>query len=165
MNILELLKQPIFSLPKNYDGNLPDFLENCYSDFLANIDKLDEGSIVEKIKANREKMSVLCNLLVQSQRSYYSGLPAKAYADFEGAMKYLEDFLFPKKRGYVVGPPNTYYRARNGANVQFTKNDMFHIPFDKREYCEYTAIQYSRDSVFIPFKLRLRVLERIRLRH
>ncbi len=105
MDILDILRDPIFILPKDfYTGIYPVFIENCYSNFLSALDKIDEGSIVEKIKSNRETLEDFCEGIVRSAKTYYYGFPAKAYFEFENS------------------------------NKQFQRNEMFHVPFEMREY-------------------------------
>jgi hypothetical protein len=136
MNILEALREPIFSLPKQNEKPLfSDLLQELYTTFLGVIDKIDNGSIVSLISSNRAKLQSLCEGLVQSTNTYYQGYPAKAYFQFEETIKEITDFIIPSKRGIVVSSKDApFYRARTGGNHQFKRDEMFHIPFEKREY-------------------------------
>lgn len=136
MTILEALKEPIFLLPKTNDKDtFPILLSEIYTSFLDTVDKINEGTIVEKIKKNRDVLQQFCDNLIKSASTYYEGFPAKAYFEFEGAMTLIDEFLFPKKTGgKTIREFEPYYRARVGNNTQFERKEMFHIPFEKREY-------------------------------
>jgi hypothetical protein len=136
MNILEALKEPIFFLPKyhNYDF-FPIYLEECFSDFLATVDKIDQGSFIDSVKKHRYNLSLFCDKLVSSSKKYYNGLPAKAYLDFEEGMKIIDEFLFPiPEPGEVKHEWEPFYRARKPDSTRITdRKDMFHVPFESRE--------------------------------
>jgi len=66
----------------------------CYSNFLATIDKVNQGSFIDSIKKHRDSLSLFCDKLVGSSKKYYNGLPAKAYLDFEEGMKIIDEFFF-----------------------------------------------------------------------
>jgi hypothetical protein len=137
MNILEAFEETIFLLPKDYSNDtFPAFLQKIYHSFLNTIDRVDKGTITDKIKDNRTKIESFCDKLIQSVNTYYLGFPAKAYFEFEDAMSLIDEFLFPPKAGQVAKDIHEpYYRARkdDGFN-SLERKDMFHIPFEKREY-------------------------------
>ncbi len=136
MNILDAFQKQIFILPKNnIQEEFPVFLKKIYEVFLDTISKVDEGSIKEKIEANYIKLQQFCDNIIKSANTYYLGLPAKAFFEFEEGMKLIDEFLFPPKGGKVAREMHEpYYRARIGANFQFKRTGMFHMPFEKREY-------------------------------
>jgi len=138
MTILEALGEPVFLLPKANDKEtFPILLTEIYNPFLAMVDKVTEGSIVEKIAKHRETLEAFSSNLIKSANTYYEGYPAKAYLEFETAMHLIDEFLFPKTiegSQINVNEFEPYYRARVGTNIQFEKKEMSHIPFEKREY-------------------------------
>jgi len=135
MNILDAFNEPIFLLPKNNSREtLPILLKEIYNCFLETIDKVDEGTMQDKIKSNRDNLQSFCDKLIQSVETYYLGFPAQAYFEFEEAMKLIEQFLFPPNAGQIARHGNEpFYRARIGKGTQYTKYQMFHIPFEERE--------------------------------
>ncbi|MGQ0739843.1 MAG: hypothetical protein ACT4OJ_12360 [Bacteroidota bacterium] len=134
MNILDTLKLPIFTLPKqSSEDTFPLFLKKIFKEFLTTLDQIDEGTIVEKLKVNRQTLRKVCNLLIKSSKTYFSGFPSKAYFEFEKAMSLIEDFLILKNVGVVFDEHTPYYRARKGNGKQFERHEMFHIPFEERE--------------------------------
>src|SRR5258705_10560833 len=103
MNILDAFEESIFLLPKDYPNDtFPIFLQKTYDCFLNTLDRVDKGSITEKIKENRVKIKSFCEKLIQSVNTYYLGFPAKAYFEFEDAMFLIDEFLFPPKAGQVA---------------------------------------------------------------
>lgn len=137
MNILEAFEETIFLLPKDYHSDtFPVFLQKIYESFLKTIDKVDTGTIKDKIKNNRTQIESFCYKLIQSVNTYYLGFPAKAYSEFEDAMSLIDEFLFPPKAGQVAKDVHEpYYRARKDAGFKsLERKDMFHIPFENREY-------------------------------
>lgn len=136
MNIIDALREPALQLPKYSDETLfTIFLEKSCANFLETIDSIDKGTIAKKIREHRDTLQKFCDGIVQSATTYYHGFPAKAYFEFEQSMKLLEPFLFPEKSGMVTTLEfEPYYRARTGANRQFERKEMFHMPFEKREY-------------------------------
>ncbi len=136
MNIVDALKEHIFILPKKNDNeSFIDLLHDTFELFLQTIEKIDEGTIKAEITKNLPTLKAFCNCLVQSVTSYYEGLPAKAYYEFEEAMNLIENNLSIKEETEnMVGKSKPFYRARVGNSIQFSKGEMFHIPFHKREY-------------------------------
>ena len=134
MNILETLKLPIFSLPKQSTADIfPIFLKKLYKEFIQTIDSIDEGTITERLKPNKQKLKKFCALIVKSSDTYFAGFPAKAYFEFEEAMSIIEDFLILKNIGTVFNELTPYYRARKGYGTEYQKREMFHVPFEERE--------------------------------
>src|ERR1022692_486127 len=134
MNILDTLKLSVFSLPKQSNAQtFPLFLKKLYKEFIQAVDNIDEGTITDQLKANRQKLKKFCTLLVKSADTYYAGFPSKAYFEFEKAISIIEDFLILKNVGIVFNELTPYYRARKGYGTQFQKYQMFHIPFEERE--------------------------------
>ena len=135
MNTLKAFDDPIFLLPKAYEKEtFPDFLKEIYSRYLEVLDQIDEGSIVEKLKLNRNKLASFCQTILESINTYYLGFPAKAYDEFVKAMSFIDEFLFPQKGGQVARiQEEPFYRARPGKELLYERKDMFHMPFEKRE--------------------------------
>lgn len=136
MTILDALKEPIFLLPKSNDKEtFSILLSDIFRSFLATVDKVNEGTIVEKICQKRAVLQQFCESLIKSTNTYHEGFPAKAYVEFEEAMSSIDEFLFPENVGNrTIREFEPYYRARAGKNIQFERKEMFHIPFEKREY-------------------------------
>src|SRR5258708_21468551 len=114
MNILDALRLPIFELPKKYENFFPAFLNQTFDEFLSAVDRIDEGTITDKIMECKDNLKTFCDGIVQSAQSYYSGFQAKAYFEFESVMEILEDSLFPNKPGnssYGTSPIEPFYRA------------------------------------------------------
>lgn len=134
MNILNTLKLPVFSLPRQSNAQtFPIFLKKLFKDFIQAIDDVNEGTITADLKANRKKLIKICNLFIKSANTYFAGFPSKAYVEFEEAMTIIEDFLILKNVGVVFDELTPYYRVRKGNGKQFQRHEMFHIPFEERE--------------------------------
>lgn len=135
MDIIDAFKEPVLLLPKRNDKDtFPELLTKIYDDFLALVSKIDQGSLVDKITVNKQTLENLCQKFIQSSITYYEGFPAKAYIEFEEGMSLIERFLFPSTNVIIAKSLEPFYRGRTGSNIQFQKHEMFHMPFEKREF-------------------------------
>ncbi|MFT3910293.1 MAG: hypothetical protein QM737_12760 [Ferruginibacter sp.] len=141
MNTLDFFKSDILTLPKKHDGvNFILYVEDLYNKFLFEVDKINEGTIVDRIDQLKNTLKEFCDKILLSLKTYYQGFPAKAYFIFEEAINETQDFFLPK--GSVTESFNIpFFRARTGKNFPYERHQMFHLPFDMRE--EVTTQRFS----------------------
>lgn len=136
MTILEAIEHPVLQLPKPpRNEDYPAYLTELFNSYIETVERIKTGSIVPKISDNLGRLKNLCDSLVRSSSTYYQGYPAESYQEFETAINDIVEFLFPKNK--LIGNPygeDPYYRARPGSAVTFERKEMFHVPFEKREF-------------------------------
>lgn len=138
MTFLESLDNEIFESPKSVgDEGMGKYLESTFAKYINVLNQISEETLAREIKKQELNINKFCKYIVTSLRNYQKGYIEKAYSDFKKAMDILEPFLFPENKGQVahtIGLYKPFYRARVGSNKLFTKEQMFHLPFSKREF-------------------------------
>ncbi len=134
MNSLNAIESDFLSLPKSYNDSTSflDFIDSTLKNYLTIIESINEGSIVEKLKENIEKIKFLCESLVEAYKQLHLGFIFKSYHHFDLGLKEVESFLF--SRGIMTHPLSeiqAYYRGRKCDKTP-EKSEMFHLPFQKR---------------------------------
>lgn len=134
MNNFDILRKSIFQLPKKRGSKyLPDFLATIFEDYLITIKDFDEmeGKSLEK---HHDNISNFCDQIVLATKQYLNGLTVNAYNELAVGLELVENHLYmPIDNAFEMQDVETLFRMRNGTNRVFSKNEMFHIPFDRRE--------------------------------
>lgn len=134
MNNFDILRKPIFELPKKRGSSyLPEFLREIFNEYLKTIKEFngDEQNLLEN---HHEKISEFCDKIISSTEHYLNGHTVKAFEELAQGLALVEEFLhIPKGNAFISPSTETLFRVRNGNNRMFSKKEMFHIPFDKRE--------------------------------
>lgn len=138
MTIIEFLDNEIFSTSKivETDG-LAKHLEKTFGKYKNILSLISDENLSIKINDQKENISGFCENIISSLAYYQKGYIELAYSDFKKAMEILKPFLFPENKGKVadiIGLHNPFYRARIGTNKTYSKGQMFHLPFSKREF-------------------------------
>lgn len=110
-----------------------DFLQ----DISATFEKyLNIVSSIDNIEANiLEEVESLCTNLIGVLNLYYDGRKGEAFMKFSAIMNGSADAqgLFSSIGCIDINPGEFYYRARERKQgIEFTIQDMFHIPLNKR---------------------------------
>jgi hypothetical protein len=135
------LKDPIFKIPKYRDHHyFPDLLTDIFQAYLQKLDSFT-GSVREKLIEKRPLIEEICNSLVQALEAYYKGFSAQAYYELEKGLKPIADDLLYFREEFNNISPKHLYRLRVGAESIFSKQEMFHAPFELREII--TTERYS----------------------
>lgn len=110
-----------------------DFLQDIsatfekYINIVSSIDNID-ASILEEVRS-------LCTNLIGVLNLYYDGRKGEAFMIFSATMNGSADAqgLFSSIGCIDINPGEFYYRARERKQgIEFTIQDMFHIPLNKR---------------------------------
>jgi len=135
MRLLELLKSPVTSLPKEREGiDFLDFLEDVFDKFFRHLSELDvTGDITEKIHLNVDNSRILADSIISSITRYYDGHPGEAYEVLKNGILRVH----PHIRSLVAESASAayfknLYRIRIKEDKTITREGMFHIPFQLR---------------------------------
>ncbi len=130
-NNYEIISEPIFNLPLERDtDDFIKFIENKFNDFYDNIKKFD-GELGEYVKKNSEIISGQMNCIYSSINSYYEGKNSLAYSQLVNCLEKICCHLWIQSKEVTEGR-DKLYRVRLGEYRQYSKKDLFHIPFEKR---------------------------------
>ena len=143
-----LLKLMEYRFPlKRGNQSVPIFLKIYYDGFIDNLRKASNAAyndernrVLQKefyhnLDADILDVSKLSNCLISIIEMYDNGDMGRAYSEFNHMFdKWAERLLyldFYSETENTISP--TLYRVRVGQG-DFSKEEMFHIPYDKREY-------------------------------
>lgn len=144
----ELFTSKAFSIP--IERCLDDFLDHqkkSFENFHSNISHFDGRMKIEleKIKPKIEKLS---NSIIDSIAAFLNGDSIAAYKIFEAGLNQIKNHLLIKN-GITniesIKESEQFYRARFGADGLFKREEMFHIPFEKRHLV--TTQRYSLPGI------------------
>lgn len=150
-NIINLFKNEneIFKIPiDNPKGNFKELLQNKLSEYLDFFKKeiypltQGKGITFDQISIHElpEKIEALNNGIIESLNKYLSGKPFEANKLFH---KTLKNIKFEQIKFQQTTKQNSlFYRTRTKENIQFKRNDLFHIPFEYR-----TKVSTNRYSI------------------
>jgi hypothetical protein len=145
VDIIDFFNGDLLELPRNRtEEDYEKFLKDWFDEFLSLIDHLTSGDWVsEELKANKVVVSSLCEGILAALKSYFNGLPSGAYEHFRDAMEAVQPWLSPLASIEDVSSHLQFlYRVRVGSLTDFTRKDLFHIPFEKR-----TLVRPQRYSI------------------
>lgn len=134
MNSLDALKTGALNLPKEYgpDVSFIDFVKVTLSEYIKFINKIDDGTIVDKLKNEMPAIEKLCACIVESFEKLYIGFPNQSYNLFAEGMKAVEPFVLKHALTHPLSETGLYFRARYSERP-LSAMEMFHLPFDQRE--------------------------------
>jgi hypothetical protein len=128
--------------PYSYNPDSTTYRNDLESKFILFQKTLDTfqktGEIESYFFRNRQSMKGICDLILRAVDSYLSGNSGNAYKEMETLLKRSViqkhiGHLVTNMRNYKRGPEyNTLYRVRLSESEITHRNDMFHIPFEKR---------------------------------
>lgn len=134
MNLLDILREDFFDFPlSNMDVkvNFRSFINKKFDEYISLLGKVDD----EDINLIKIESSKFIEKIKRSIDEYYYGFPAKAYFEFKEGMDFVKEYIKTINNSNIFQERYYYYRARvnyKGDNFKFTKEDMFHIPFNLR---------------------------------
>ena len=133
MNIYDLFEDGILNLPlERNTKQFRPFVNELFTDFISKIDSLQLSTFFPE--KDKDKIKTLVDGLKECINLYFDGRPMDAY---QSLIKSFDEstvaFSFLSKNNNL-GKRNLY-RLRvhdENAGYRFNKNELFHIPFDKR---------------------------------
>src|SRR5580698_10544165 len=126
MKLNELFKDAIVRLPKSYDNDFKNFVEELIGSYYQKVVLLDFP--------NEEKSEALKNLtrliddLKNTLNEYYNGHPHSAYRILDETINDCKLFNYWKEHTHS----RNFFRLRTDAKQSLERKDLFHIPFHER---------------------------------
>ena len=135
MTNADIFKSDIMSFPieRNTD-NFFAFQKKVFSDYNETLDSFT-GKMAQSIIPIRPLINSLCDGIILSLEAYLNGDTIKAYNLLANTLEQVEPMLEKRKgvvKSKVIKDPEEFYRARIGNGKLYARNEMFHIPFEKR---------------------------------
>ncbi|MDF4194815.1 MULTISPECIES: hypothetical protein [Bacillus amyloliquefaciens group] len=121
-------------IEKNCDYDLDVYMGNAYREYIEELHKLPMTKSFDHKSIG--KIEIFAKHITKTIEYYLDGLVHLAYAEFEKGMEELTGMIdFEQILLYDMDSlrtPNTLFRMRASDTEIFSKEDMFHIPFEKR---------------------------------
>jgi hypothetical protein len=144
----ERFNSDFFKIPKVRVGN--DFLlhqKEIIDKFLSELECFN-GRMKEKLQTIKPNIEQLSNAILSSIDSFLNGDTIGAYKIFEAGLEQIKNHLLIKEGVTsisIIKEPEQFYRGRIGSDVLLTREEMFHIPFEKRHLV--TSQRYSLPGI------------------
>jgi hypothetical protein len=129
------LSHPAVQLPiQHSDEDYVGFLSRVLSSYTALLFKLTEpDDIIQGVLARRAEIEGFCSEALKAVQATFEGHPQDAYGHFVNAITPLQTVV---EEQAVIGSSRhdigLLYRVRRDSRDQLTREDLFHIPFEKR---------------------------------
>lgn len=138
MTPLECLENDFFYNSSIIDSNgIKMHIEKIFEKYQTLIKQITEPNLARELKKQEQNISIFCEKIIASLTQYEKGYVQASYQDFQSAMETIKPFLFPENAGNVcniIGLHKPLYRGRVGTNKPYSKGQLFHLPFSKREF-------------------------------
>lgn len=134
MNSIQAIEESSFQLPKSYENSITflSFIEKSFKEYLEILEKIDEGTIVDKLKIIKPKIHTLCDELLESYRQLYLGYVSKSYSHFDKGMQQVEKYLVSEfDPSHPLSESRLLFRGRK-SEKELDRDGMFHLPFELR---------------------------------
>ncbi|MFA6564628.1 MAG: hypothetical protein WCV00_22170 [Verrucomicrobiia bacterium] len=136
MEVFEFLQGSIASLPKARPENVdfPDFLKSILDDFIHGSSNVEgDDTFSKSVRENVPFMRSLAESIVQIVKEYYAGNPHISFQQLSHLLNtnkaHFESFFTrPLEPDYL----KSLYRLRIQDGGDFSRENMFHIPFELR---------------------------------
>lgn len=139
MELLDLLNNPITNVPIEYDDSehYRDLISSKLLKFKSLVNTCTTISshpllAHQDIAANKEKIAKLIDGLLKAIDNFYKGKPANAYISFRNTMQTINITEYLDKNSRLPSGQSLYRLRTVNGNYPLSKNELFHIPFDKR---------------------------------
>lgn len=123
---------------------IPDFLKDEFYKYFTQLESL-EGYVEKRVLESKEKTVCLCAKISETVSHYLRGRVPTAYDMMKEALSCVNDILVRKTKQRHTMPMEIGFKARiakKGESPRWTREDMFHIPFEKRH-----LVQDNRYSI------------------
>ena len=136
MNLSEFLSHDSLQLPvESTSYDFVEFVRGRLASYRELLNKLDAPAIKAKLDSSSEFVDAFCDAGPRIICSIFKGRPSVGYDTFAKAIEPLRS-VFEKlvHRTFSHAKPNEFfYRIRSEWNGALTRQEMFHVPFEKRE--------------------------------
>ncbi len=144
MDIIQFLNSDVALLPKQRPAHqdFPDFLQEIFNAFISGLASITgSDQLTTKVLSQIMFIQDLSHTIEQMVRKYYSGLP---HESFQLLSDWIKQYSTQFDALYTIPIDPEYlcfYRIRTQDAGDFTRYQMFHIPFELRH--KVTTQRYS----------------------
>ncbi|MEA5003913.1 MAG: hypothetical protein VB081_10485 [Christensenella sp.] len=126
----------------NYDFFL-DYLNDNFKRYLSLLPSF-EGYVQRRLFEKKDTAGCLCEKIIKTTADYLKGKTMTAYKDMNEAFTCISDILTKKSQNRYTTGAEFGFKARviSDSKTVPTREDMFHIPFEKRH-----LVQDNRYSI------------------
>ena len=136
MDLIDFLKTPTATLPKDRPSgsDFPEYLRSIFESFIAELRTVSgTDQLTLEVSKNIPVIQSLADMILESVRKYYEGLPHDAFVIMRNwilanASQFGALYSVPIPASYL----SRLYRIRVPDSGDFTRQQMFHIPFQDR---------------------------------
>ena len=135
MTLIELLQHPATNVPITYTQQITfrKLIKSKLSHFEKLLEQLTDDTISqERLAFYKKSVQALSKGLIDTINKFYEGKPSKAYDKFESVMRSINITEYLDKGAILPEYTNLYRLRSSPGNYPLTKEELFHIPFDKR---------------------------------
>jgi hypothetical protein len=137
MNAQDFFKSDVLNLPlirESEEKSLMDFLSITFKNYVSLLKSIDGNDIISKELLNSyDKVKKLCDSIIESLKLYYLGYPFKAYIVLKEQIEKEKTIFYNLFSTDDISRNIQFlYRIRTGDLYNYKKEDLFHIPFEKR---------------------------------
>lgn len=135
MDIIDFFNNDNMILPVKRDTDSISFLRKRFDDYINNVDSLSvNGDDVSKfIYGNKAVIEETCNKILESLELFFYGKISSSYLKsteiFEKLKPFLKEMVNKKD---IKKQLSCLYRMRVDSKNTFRREEMFHVPFEKR---------------------------------
>jgi len=127
----DVFTKDVFFLPKERgDEEFLTFLTSLFNNFLNTIDEFT-GELNKLINDKKQSISILCQSILKTVDLYFKGFTVAAYNELKLGINQIKDDLWIERKSKDY-ESEEFYRARIGGSRLYTREEMFHIPFEMR---------------------------------
>lgn len=132
MTLSEVLNDPIFQFPLESSSFFPKRIGRILTQYRRLIGAIDD-EYAPIVKESIKSVHETCSSIIGATDAIFHGNTAHAYELFAAMIQRLEPYItYPDKNVIEMGP-SVLFKARRTMDRQFTLQDMFHVPFERRQ--------------------------------
>jgi hypothetical protein len=134
MSIVEALRAEAFELPLDRtDEHFPTFMRRVFDNYLQVVEDFSDNIAFNFCK---EDALFLSDSIVAAIDAYYNGFPSNAYSCLEEGLNRIISHinLLIDIKVAESGDKLYLYKLRVNGKKELHREDMFHVPFEKREF-------------------------------
>jgi RES domain len=135
MNIKELLSHPAIQLPLTRDvDDFQSYVQKTLRTYLDLLNELDPCTEMERqVIDKKASIEGFCEAATGVVRAALAGQPHDAYEEFLKGVRPLVPYILEQKSLQLLGAEvPALYRIRADDSPSLTREELFHIPFEKR---------------------------------
>lgn len=131
MDAVDFLDSDIADLPKTRVGDYPAFMDRVLDDYQTQIERIERRSFIDQAVSNEsQRVAQLSTAIRRVITLLVGGDSASAYNQLDAALRALGPHLGAlMPSGDMSRVINPIYRFRTAGPADFTRGELFHIPF------------------------------------